>query len=238
MSNTTALARKYKLQVTTDLTLTTGWVNVNGLLDFNDPFSPNVVDVTDYDTSGYGSSEITVQGYVLSGTVRHLVNSNVYDPGQELLRLARGQFSTAARLGVRWFDRFGGPEANSGVALLTQWQRATTGTKDAENMQFALTGTDVPPNLNITNPYTTTLAPVVFSATPSGQGAAKAVLITGANFTGATAVTFGGTAATTFTVQNDQLITAVLPAGSAGAANIVVTTPAGSNPGFAYTRTV
>jgi hypothetical protein len=54
------------------------------------------------------------------------------------------------------------------------------------------------------------------------------VVITGTNFTGATAVSFGTVAATTFVVNSDSQITVTAPAGlAAGAVDITVTTPAG-----------
>ena len=49
------------------------------------------------------------------------------------------------------------------------------------------------------------------------------VTITGQCFTGATAVTFGGVDATSFTVDSDTQITATTPAGTAGAVDVVVT---------------
>jgi uncharacterized delta-60 repeat protein len=55
------------------------------------------------------------------------------------------------------------------------------------------------------------------------------VTITGNRFAGATAVTLGGTAATSFTVVNASTITAVTPAGTAGTASVRVTTPAGTS---------
>lgn len=55
----------------------------------------------------------------------------------------------------------------------------------------------------------------------------KAIEILGTNFTGATAVTFGGTAATNFVVADDTHIEAVYPAKAAGTYSVVVTTPAG-----------
>lgn len=55
------------------------------------------------------------------------------------------------------------------------------------------------------------------------------MLIRGADFTGSTAVTFGGTAATSFTVVDFDRIYAVVPAHAAGAVNVVVTN--GSGPG-------
>ncbi|HCK85078.1 MAG TPA: hypothetical protein DHW63_11355, partial [Hyphomonadaceae bacterium] len=58
-----------------------------------------------------------------------------------------------------------------------------------------------------------------------------AITITGANFTGATAVTIGGNAAVTFTAVNDTTITATTPAHAAGIVDIVVTTLNGSGTG-------
>ncbi len=56
-----------------------------------------------------------------------------------------------------------------------------------------------------------------------------AVTLTGTNFTGATGVTFGGTAATSFLVTSATTITCTTPGGAAGTANVVVTTPGGTN---------
>lgn len=53
------------------------------------------------------------------------------------------------------------------------------------------------------------------------------VVITGSDLTGATAVSFGGTSALSFTVNSDTQITAVTPARTAGNATVTVTTPAG-----------
>ncbi|MDP9835267.1 uncharacterized protein YhjY with autotransporter beta-barrel domain [Neorhizobium huautlense] len=55
------------------------------------------------------------------------------------------------------------------------------------------------------------------------------VVITGSNFAGASAVSFGGTAAGSFVIDSASQITAVTPAHPAGAVNVVVTTPAGSS---------
>ena len=54
------------------------------------------------------------------------------------------------------------------------------------------------------------------------------VTITGSNFTGATSVSFGPTAAASFTVISDTQITADSPAGS-GTVNVTVTTPGGTS---------
>ncbi len=55
------------------------------------------------------------------------------------------------------------------------------------------------------------------------------VVITGTNFTDATAVFFGGTAATSFTVNSDTQITAVAPAEAAATVYVFVTNPSGNS---------
>jgi hypothetical protein len=56
------------------------------------------------------------------------------------------------------------------------------------------------------------------------------VTITGVNFTGASAVRFGGVAAASFTVNSDTSITAVSPAEAPGIVDITVTAPGGTSP--------
>jgi Autotransporter beta-domain/IPT/TIG domain len=75
-------------------------------------------------------------------------------------------------------------------------------------------------------------APSVTAINPASGSTAggTAVTITGANFTGATAVTIGGVAAP-FTVVNATTINATTAAHAAGVVNVVVTTPNGSGAG-------
>jgi hypothetical protein len=69
--------------------------------------------------------------------------------------------------------------------------------------------------------------PTITSFNPASGPVGTAVVITGTGFTGATAVSFGSVAATSFTVDSDQQITAVVPAGFAHSP-IKVTTPGGT----------
>lgn len=73
-------------------------------------------------------------------------------------------------------------------------------------------------------PTVTSLSPTV-GTTAGGTS----VTITGTNLTGATAVAFGATAATGFTVNSGTQITATSPAGAAGTVNVRVTTPVGTS---------
>jgi len=74
--------------------------------------------------------------------------------------------------------------------------------------------------------------PTVTSVSPS-QGVLAGgtpVTITGTNFTGATAVTFGGSAATSVVVVNSTTITCATPSAAAGGpVSVIVTTPSGAN---------
>ncbi len=68
------------------------------------------------------------------------------------------------------------------------------------------------------------LIPIISSFT-TPQFPTQPIIITGANFTGATSVTFGGVEAASFTVNSDTQITASLPANAGN--GITVTTPSG-----------
>lgn len=54
--------------------------------------------------------------------------------------------------------------------------------------------------------------------------------IKGTSFTGATAVHFGASSATSFTVDSPTLITAISPGGAPSVVDVTVTTPAGTSP--------
>lgn len=85
-----------------------------------------------------------------------------------------------------------------------------------------------------------TSAPRILSVTPDGAAADASILIKGAGFTGisaASGVKIGGTNATSYVVHDDTDIVAVMPAGSAGSAPIVVTHPSlGASEAYPYTR--
>ncbi|MFI6588052.1 IPT/TIG domain-containing protein [Embleya sp. NPDC050493] len=79
-------------------------------------------------------------------------------------------------------------------------------------------------------PFVSVLSPAQ-GPTPGGN----TVTLGGNGFTGATAVKFGTTPATSFTVVSDVQITAVVPAGPAGPVAVTVTTAGGTSNGITYT---
>jgi hypothetical protein len=86
----------------------------------------------------------------------------------------------------------------------------------------------------LTNAIGANITPAIKSFTPASGVSGTTVTIKGSNFTGATAVTFGGVNAATFTVNADTMITAVLAQGNTG--DVAVTTSKGtaSLPGFTF----
>ena len=73
-------------------------------------------------------------------------------------------------------------------------------------------------------------APVITTVSPATGPAAggTAITITGKYFLGTTAVTIGGNPVTSFTIVSATSITAVVPAGTVGVADISVTNPDGT----------
>lgn len=77
----------------------------------------------------------------------------------------------------------------------------------------------------------TPAAPVVYSLSDTSGPTAggEIVIVTGYGFTGATAVTVGGTAATDWQVDSNTQVTLITPAKVAGVHNVIITTPAGAS---------
>jgi hypothetical protein len=229
----TALARRFKFQVSAD---NATWLSIAGITDLSPNESPTLMAADDYDSNGFSNSEKTLTGWKVVVKANRKTTSGVFDPGQELVRQARFQFGDSARLYVRWYDRNGAPEAYTGRTII-DWQQSKTGVADLEEVTMTYTGDGA--LTPITNPYAAAAVPVIATATPSGVSVGNQVTITGNGFTGTvvtTGVKFGATNATAWTVVSDSLIVAIMPAGSAGAANITVTNAAGASTAFSYTR--
>jgi hypothetical protein len=89
--------------------------------------------------------------------------------------------------------------------------------------------------------YTPTVSGVSPKSGPATGG--TAVTISGSGFTNATAVSFGGVPATSFSIGSDGVITAQAPPGPGGTFDVTVTTPGGasstsSSDQFAYLAVV
>jgi len=96
------------------------------------------------------------------------------------------------------------------------------------------------------NVAATLYRPAAIAAVTPASGSIKGgtvVTISGSDFTGASAVSFGAVPAAGFVVNSDSTVTATTPAGALGAVDISVTTPAGKTAAvaadqFSYTACV
>ncbi len=232
------LARRYRVDATTDLTLAAGWLEVKRITDFDPNINPNVEDATAYDTNGVSAGEVTMLDASPTLTFLSQLVTAVRDPGQSILLATTGQFATPARCGLRWYDRnaLAGPDNGSAV-VIPVLKRAATGVKNLESVTATCGVTDGILNVGITNPGTAATVPVILTATPGSLGVGGLLTITGSAFTGTTALTIGGVATPSRVIESDNLIVCALPAGSAGSAPIIVTNAVGASAAFPYTRT-
>lgn len=229
------LARGYRLEVSADGS--TNWLKLGGLNDLNDSITPNKVDSSNYDSNGWAASEITMQAWSVAAKFNRQATSGTEDPAAALLRSTRGQFGDSARVYVRWYSTVQTTETGWQGRAIVELNKSKTGVADLNELTVTLTGDGI--LTSIANPYAPAAAPLIASASPSGVAAGGQVTIVGQNFTGTVAtsgVKFGGVNATSWVVLGDSTIVAVMPAGSAGSAVVVVTNATGASTSFPYTR--
>jgi hypothetical protein len=164
---------------------------------------------------------------------------------------------SSATWGLPWLPYAGGSEvwnANAFVAKLSnsgtlQWNAFLRGDLMAISLGIAL---DPSRNVGLAGAWNASWGgssgfvakiagpfPAITSFTPTSGGNGTQVVITGQNFTDVTSVNFGGIPATSFTVDSDTLITAVVGSGDTG--KITVTSVFGtavSAADFTFVRTV
>jgi hypothetical protein len=229
-----ALARRFAQDVSVDGST---WVKLGARTDFAPTENSTDQAADNYDNAGFNSFEKTMTGWQCVSKFEMPTTAGIpSDPGQAILEATRFQFGTAARAYTRWYDRNGGTDAWSGLALI-DWNQSKTGVADLEEITVTFKGDGV--LTRITNPYASAAVPVITSASPTAVAAAGQVTITGSGFLGTvvtSGVKFGGTNATSWVVLSDSVIVAIMPAGSAGSAAVLVTNAIGASAAFPYTR--
>lgn len=230
----TTLNRKWFMDVDNNPGGVANWLGVFGITDFK----PSV-DTSTGDTSDFGSAwkgiQNTALAWKLEGKAKRATTAAsalAYDPGQEYLRAQSVLVGVAARTHVRFYEMEpGGPriEAYDGYGTVS-WSEEGGGQDALSMVSFTVNG-DGPRNV-ITHPQPA--APYITSILPLGRAVAGIVTINGTNLTGATAISFGGTNAPTFSVINDTQVSVVIP-GTSGVKSVTITTPLGTSAGFNYT---
>lgn len=90
------------------------------------------------------------------------------------------------------------------------------------------------PNGTVSSVSGFTSVPTISSLTPASAGNGTTVVITGTFLTGATAVKFGSTAATSFVVNSPTQITAVVGSGTTGSVTVTTSVGTGTKTGFIW----
>lgn len=208
--------------------------------DFN-PDDPAMVDATTFGDAGYSgqdklgaawSATVTLNRMVVPGSV-----PPIYGPAQEYVRnRAIGNFGNANLVRVRLYeydlnDPTGvtTPRVEAYVGLASCAWPGTGGGGQAEARKVAVPLLGKGKLVKISHPYPVAASvPQIYFFQPSAlaNGGGTSFRVTGSGFTGATAVTLGGTAATSFTVWNDGEITGVAPAHAVGSNLAIVVTNA------------
>ena len=234
---------EYGLDVNLGTYASPNWQPVRRISDWAPTYPKVTADTATYDDRGAPSEDVTGRGFAGAFTVQsnRSITTGLYLPEIEAFLAASRTKGSAAVLDVRFYHKPDSGTAHptdAGRAFVTvEITRQNTGNADVEKFSVSLTGKgEYTP---IANPFTgwnDNPVPSVTAATPSGAAATQMVTLTGLGFLGATAVKFGATAATAFTVVSATTIIASMPAGSAGSAPISVTTPVGTSPALPYTR--
>ena len=232
------LNKKWNVEVNIGTTEAPNWVRLRALQEFKDLLTPTTEDTSDFDAEGWKSSTVTALEWGIEGKVFRKVrgdSSAAYDQAQEKLRLAAAQVGLGNTVEVRFFEYSSesGPttEAYQGVAGVT-WEPEGGDMTKTSIVAVKLMGQG--PRTDITNPATLPApAPTVTLLAPTSVSIAGGdlVIVTGTNFTGATAVEVENVAvdASEWEVMDDVTIALAAPAKSAGAYNVSVTTPAGES---------
>lgn len=235
------LNRKWRVDVNTGTYAVPNWVALAGIGEFQPTTDATTQDTSDFDSEGWKSESVTALGWGLESKLNRKVKTSdpaAYDDAQEVLRLAAVQIGEGNVVDVRWYE-YGGVgrptvEAYRGFAGV-QWSDDGGGMDATSTVTTTLTGQGArtpithPASEGAVAPTVATVAPAV--GIPAAGG--SQLIVTGANLTGATAVTVDGVAvaAGKWTVLSGTKIAVVAPAHAAGTVALTVTTPGGTSAG-------
>ncbi|MEV8023661.1 IPT/TIG domain-containing protein [Microbacterium sp. NPDC080220] len=239
---------EYGLDVNIGTHASPNWIPFRRIFNFLFTPTPTTHDATTYDDKGSTASMVGGWAWALAfaSQVNRSASTGQYLPEVEALRQRTlpAAVGSLAEIEVRWYHKpaNGTPnpvDAGQGIATVafTRQNTGPEGTVEVWNWTLTGVGSYIP----IANPFTgwDVTTPAVTGATPEGAAAGQQVTITGSGFDGVTTadgVRFGSTNASGYVVLNSSTIVAVVPAGSAGSAEIKVKNSAGTSAGFPYTR--
>jgi hypothetical protein len=203
---------------------TTYAVNSATQIAATSPPGSGVVDVTVTTASGTSATSAADRfTYVAPPTVNSVVPNSGPAAGGTSVSITGTNFTaaTAVKFGTR---------AATAYAVNSATQITATSPLGSGIVDVTVTTAGGTSGTSAADSFTYVAPPRLSSVVPNNGPAAggTSVIITGANFTAATAVKFGTVAATTYTVNSATQIAATSPPGS-GVVDVTVTTPNGSS---------
>jgi autotransporter passenger strand-loop-strand repeat protein len=176
-------------------------------------------------SSGAVGSTLTITGQNFSGAAGHLSVLFGSTPASSVQIVSDTQITAVIPNGTGTVD----VRVQSGVNATDNISSNPNANVHAPIFGYGMSAPSAADLFTITGGTTAVTVTGVSPASGPAAGGAT-VTITGSNFTGATAVSFGGTAATNFTVVSATQIKATEPAGTAGqSVDVTVTTPIGTS---------
>ncbi|MFG2059665.1 phage tail tube protein [Micromonospora sp. NPDC048930] len=236
----TALARRYRVDIDTGVYPASQYQELMGKAEVKLIEELRTEGDEAYEDNGAAREQVTGYNWRLEIKLFHSKNAagTALDTVHRFLRTkfeaAKLNGAQAGEFGVRWYDKDGLDDGNSkeGRAYVKAFPPDGGNPGALDMISLVIQGQG--PLAAITNPNATTV-PAVTGLSPAGGSTAggNLVQVYGSKFTGASAVKFGATNATNYTVVNDTLIVATAPAATAGAKDVTVTTPGGTSPNTA-----
>lgn len=120
---TTALARRWKSDINLGTDSVPDWQPLIAITEFQPTFPPNIEESTTYDSEGWAENEKTLQSWEVAATFNRRINDQtlVFNDVHEALRQTAFASGSASKIGIRFYDRNGLPEAYQGKALV-EWE--------------------------------------------------------------------------------------------------------------------
>ena len=199
--------------------------NSNQLVATTAPGTAGVVDVTV--TTPIGTSAISAVDEFTYGTgpvITGLSSAGGPPAGGNTITITGTNFGGATKV------LFGTVKAtNLVIKSATQVTAVAPAGKLGTTVDVTITTANGVSPITAADQYTYTSPPTVTAVSPNSGSAlgGTPVTITGTKLTGATGVSFGTVAATTFAVVSDTSVTATAPAGTAGTVDVTVITAGG-----------
>ena len=139
--------RKWYVDIDNSATGVPTWIALAGITELTPGgVEGSLQDDSDFDGEGWGSQVNTLNAWTIEGKLRRGVMAGstppVYDPAQEVLRLAGAETGLANVVHVRWYEMEpDGPrvEAYEGYAAVT-WSEDGGGVDAISIVSFTLTG--------------------------------------------------------------------------------------------------